>query len=104
MNGNYSSKNDGHYFYNTHIDNARSINTKVCETKTLNSQTPGEIIQVQSKIQFNKDIIIIKDGVETSLGDIMDKMERIEKYLKYLDDGLLISTFDNDGNSVKVNF
>lgn len=104
MNGNYNKDYDGHFFRNTVIENARSINSKTISTGTLTSGKTSNIIKVESKIEFNEDLIIIKDGKEFILNDLFDKIERIEKYLKYLDDGLLITTFDNDGNNISINY
>ena len=104
MNGNYNKSYDGHYFKNTVIENARNINTRKLSTSDINAGKPTEIIKVNSKIQFNEDLIIIKDGEEFKLNDIFSKLERIERYLQYLDDGLLVTTFDNFGNNIPVNF
>ena len=104
MNGNYNKSYDGHFFRNTVIENARNINTKKISTSDLSAGSSSEIIKVNSKIQFNEDLIIIKDGEELKLKDIFTKLDRIERYLKYLDDGLLVTTFDNYGNNIPVKY
>lgn len=104
MNGNYNKSYDGHFFRNTVIENARNIHTNKLSTSDITAGKPSEIINVNSKIQFNDDLTIIKDGEEIKLGDIFTKLERIERYLKYLDDGLLISTFDDFGNNIPVKY
>ena len=104
MNGNYHKSYDGHYFQNTVIANGRSIHSQEIKTATLTASTADETISVQSKIHFSKDLIIVKDGKEIKLGEVMDRIERIERYLQYIDDGLNVITFDNYGNDVEVKF
>jgi hypothetical protein len=46
----------------------------------------------------------MKDNKEYNIKDLFDKIERIETYIKLLDKGLNVNTFNDDGNMINIKY
>jgi len=105
MNGNFNPQIGGHDFFNTSITNARFLQTTRLRTKEITKfGNDDEPIKVNDKIVFHDDLIIMKDNKEYNIKDLFDKIERIETYIKLLDKGLDVNTFNDDGNMINIKY